>query len=730
MHQDYDQEQMAEEDYQEQLAEKLQVFGARLSKMASDNAGKRSLVEERWLEDYRQYHGKYDEDTQSKLDSDPTGSKVFVNITRNKTSAAEARLQDMLFPTDDRNWAIRPTPIPELSQTEAGEPIVINGEPVDKKVIAAEVEREAKRKSDGMQRQIDDQLNEAKYQTSSRDGIHDACLLGTAILKGPVVVGRIKKKWVTHPETGLSELSVEEALEPTVERVDPWDFFPDMSARTLSEAEFIFERHRLTAKQLRDFAKLDGVLLDQLREVMRDESGKTNATTDYTDDIRAITGVNNAGSNNKYELWEYHGPISKDDLSSAGVEIEDDDPLEEYYGTVFFIGNTVLRAQLNPMDTDDMPYSVFNWEKDDASIFGFGVPYLMRNPQKVINSTWRMMLDNGGMSVADQIVVNRELIQPADGSWAMGPKKMWFLKDKTRSVGDAFGAFSTNSHQAELANMFQMARQLADEETNMPLIAQGEQSGNITKTSSGMMMLMNSANIVLRRAVKNWDDDVTDTMIPRFYDWNMQFKDDPEIKGDFKVDARGSSALLVREKQQESLMIYSNISAQNPNLAIRRDWAGLDKRIAQALEVPHEELTLTEDEIEKIQKQQAENQPQDPQIVRAQLQAQSDQQELQMKTQIEQQNFQLQIEKLKLQQQEAQYEAQLDQIKLQQERELKMAEIASRENLTMSQLQARMDIDLQKDKTARDKAAMDGNIKQTETQLKAQNLAEGHDTYG
>lgn len=718
-------EQLSEEDAQAQLEENLQVFGTRLSKLASDNAAKRSLIEERWLEDYRQYHGKYDERTQQILDNDTSGSKIFVNITRNKTSAAEARLQDMLFPTDDRNWAIRPTPIPTLANADEGETIQAEGQQIDKKALANEIQRAAKKKSEGMQRQIDDQLNESKYQLHSRDKIHDACLLGTSILKGPVIVGRSKKKWTTVE--GMTQLSVEESLDPSVERVDPWDFFPDMSARTLEEAEFIFERHRMNKKQLRAFAKLPGVMRDQLREVMRSETDSSNKSTDYTDNIRAITGVNSVSSDSKYELWEYHGPINKDELVAAGVELEDDDdPLTEYEGIVFFIGSTVIRAVINPMDTEDHPYSVFNWEKDDASIFGFGIPYLMRNPQKVINATWRMMLDNGGMSVADQIVVNRELVSPADGNWTLAPKKLWYLKDKTRSVNDAFSAFSTQSHQTELANMFSMARQLADEETNMPLIAQGEQSSDVTKTSSGMAMLMNSANIVLRRAVKNWDDDVTGTLIPRFYDWNMQFSEDEEIKGDFTIDARGSSALLVREKQQESLMVYANISGSNPHLAMRRDWGGLDKKIAQALEVPYDDLTLPDDEIKEAQKNAAENQPKDPQIVRAELQAQADQQKLQFEGQRSTQEFQLSAGKLRIEQQEIQ----LAERKLQQDREIALVKIASDSDLTVKQLEAKIETELRKDKTARDKVAVEASNKQTETQLKAQNLARGHDTYG
>lgn len=717
--------ELSPEDQQAMLMERMQIFATRLSRMAAEQSGKRQEIEQRWLEDMRQYHGEYSPDEAVRL-SRAGGSEIFVNITRNKTNAAEARLQDMLFPTDDTNWAIKPTPIPELEMVQPGQmgmdPM---GNPIDLAQEADAIVKEAEARAEGMARQIADQLTECRYQIKARDVMHDACQLGTGVLKGPVIVGRTKKRWDTMPD-GTSILGVEESLEPAAERVDPWDFFPDMSARTIDEAEFIFERRRLSKKQLREFAKLPGVMVDHVRDVLRSDAKSTHIARNHIDDIRAITGVSTVGEGKLYEIWEYHGPISKSELidamETAGQldEQEIDELDDEIEAVVFFAGESVLRVQLNPMDTHERPFSVFNWEKDESSIFGFGVPHLMQQAQRVINASWRMMMDNGGMSVADQVIINRELVQPADGDWRLSPKKLWFLRDKTRNVNEVFSTFSTPSHQVELANIFQMARQLADEETNLPLLAQGEQSQHITKTSSGMAMLMNSANIVLRRAVKNWDDDMTRPLITRFYDYNMQYTDNPSIKGDYCIDARGSGALLVREKQQENLMIYANMSAQNPELAMRRDWAGIDKEIAKSLEVPYYNITRTEAEIEQMRQQQSQNIPPEIQLQQAEMQLK--QQELQAEMQRDQNAAQLK-------QMQMEQDAQLAQLKLQQEREIEMAKIQAKLANTDKQVQTRMQIDAAKLQTTRDMAAGDLAIKRTEKQLQAQNLANKHDTF-
>ena len=733
------------EEHELEVAERLHIFASRLNKLAAEQVAKRNQIEQRWLDDIRQYHGEYASDEAAKL-ARAKGSEVFVNITRNKTNAAEARLQDMLFPTDDRNFGIYPTPVPELDYMSKMEPQT----PEQQGAIEAarNMVSEATESAMQMQDVIDDQLLESRYHIKARDIIHDACQLGTAIIKGPVIVGRTKKRWDVMPD-GMSMLQIVEALEPTVERIDPWDFYPDMSAKSISEAEFVFERRRLSKKQLREMANLPGVLVSQLKEIVKTSAKSTHIAKDFTDDIRNITGINTVGEGNKYEIWEYHGPVSKSELIDAmrmsddEIDEEEVDELnDEVEATVFFSGDRVIKVAVNPMDSDERPFAVFNWEKDESSIFGFGVPCLMRSAQRVINASWRMMMDNAGLSVADQLVINKELLYPADGTWDMTPKKIWYLRDKTRSVQEAFASFATPSHQVELANIFSMARQLADEETNLPLIAQGEMGQHTTKTSSGMAMLMNSSNIVLRKAVKNWDDDITRPLITRFYDWNMQFNERADIKGDFSIEARGSGALLVREKQQENLMIYSNLSMNVPEFAKRRDWAELDREIAKSLELPYDQITLDEREIAELEEQQQAMMQQQMQMMQAgggadQLKAELAQVELQLKSQKLQLDAQKAQAGIQQDQAEMQMKGQLEAAKLElearklelQER-IQLAELRNKYQMSSDQLQTKIALDTEKIRTDRDKAAANTNVRLTDASLRSRNISNGFDTFG
>jgi len=573
-----------------QQADRLQVLGSRLFSKITENAKKRDAVEQRWLEDLRQYNGKYDAAVLATLELSK-GSRLYVNQTRPKTNTLVSRLIDILYPTDDRNWAIKPTPVPILHDMANNQEPLHNddgskfvsdqGVQVEKRDLATALVKQAEEKAEKMQLAIDDQLTEADYNATAREIIFDGVMLGTGVIKGPTVLGRTRRKWVmlTDGDQSMYKLESVKDKSPATERVDPWDFFPDMTASRLKDCAFITQRHSYPRHALIKLASEPGFLVNQIRAVI-DEEVEPNNTANHLAELQAISGLSDLGKN-RYEVWEYHGPIDKADLIACGCKgIDENDSLQVYTGVIWITEKHVIRAEVNPMDTGEYPYSVFNIESDGASLFGPGIPRLMRNAQKAICATWRLVMDNAGLASGDQIVVG-DGVEPVDGNWQLTPRKLWQATgDYHHGVRDAFASFSINSHVNELLALFQTAKQLADEETGLPQIAQGEQGG-ATDTFAGMSLLMGSANTLLRRVVKNYDDSVTKPLITRFYNWNMQFNPDESIKGDQTIDARGSSSLMVKEQQARDLASLSQL-AQSPALAPMTDWYELYSQLVKA----------------------------------------------------------------------------------------------------------------------------------------------------
>lgn len=610
------------------IAARLDYLGNALARRAQAQVSAKREIEERWIDDLRQYHGKYSLDTEARLEKDQTGaSRIFVNRTRPKCIALAARLSDMLFPSDDRNWAISQTPSPAIPTLPADQ--------------AAAIHQIAKQAAEGMQREIEDQLIEARYSDKSRRAMWDLVVLGTCIIKGPVIAPKVQRSWQSIGGA-VHELTLAQSHVPDVQIVSPWDFFPDMSAATLADAGFIFERRLVSKKTLRRLAQSErlGYRTDAIRQALREDTAPRRNDDYRRAQLREISGIGQSIEETQAELWEYHGPLDRADIEALGLDIPDD-PLLSAEVIVEFIGNCVIRARVHPLDTEDTLYSVATLIPDDSCILGYGLPYVLRAPQIAINSAWRMILDNSAYSIGPQIIIDHTAVKPANGVYALQSRKLWLLNDASKRVNEAMAAFSVSSHQPELMNIYQVASQLIDEESGVPSLMQGELGANPAQTATGMSMLMNSANAVLRDVVKGWDANITKTLLRRFYDYNMQYSDKTEIKGDFDIDARGSSALMVKETQSHALLQFAQL-AQSPVFAPLIKIPDLLRKIVETLRLSTDEIIKTDDEImqeqaaaqQLAQQQQAESQPA------------SDPQDVAMESQGRQMQYQMHVEEL------------------------------------------------------------------------------------
>lgn len=643
-----------------QLDEAAARIVSSLAMQATEQVAKKQTVETRWLEDLRQYHGRYSTATEAELAAGK-GSKVFANLTRPKTNGWAARFSDLLFPTDDKNWGIKPTPVPDLAArmqgaqyearrltkaanfkakmaATASDSVLAEAFRADSIALAKQAEPhaaqamqdqqvvdEAEEKADGMETELEDQLVEAGWGPKARRGIMDLCKLGTFIGKGPTTKTRVRGKWEKNTTTNEWVLKTIEDPRPGADRVDPWAFFPDMNARTIDEAEFFYERHLLTKTELRKLARKPGFDADAIRRVL--QTGSMDPAPTYLTQLREITGAINISLENRYVVWEYSGPLTGEDIASiakailppkkaailiAGLQ---DDPLIEQRVVLWFSNNIPIKIGPHPLDSGDPIYVATSFFEDESSIFGFGVPYLARNSQAIINGAWRMIMNNGDAASGPQVVVNQNIIEPGDNEWALEGFKIWRWKTGKQvppGTPEPFQVFQTNSQLQYLLEVIKLAMIFMDEEVSLPLIAQGEQASHITQTAGGMSMLMNAANVIFRLAVRNWDDNITTPLLTRFYDWNMQHSSKEHLKGDMTIEARGSSVLLERQSQSQNLMAFLSTFGSNPKYErFFKDKDSLDE-IAKTMSIKPSAILKSDQQVEQEDQERAANPPPDP----------------------------------------------------------------------------------------------------------------------
>jgi hypothetical protein len=655
--------------------DKLSQIARRLGTKAQQQVTLKAPVEERWLRAVRMYHGKYDAAFLKAL-REAGQSTAFVKLARAKTVALEARLFDLMFPTDDRNYSVESTPVPKLADEKkeaelratnaAAQATQAAGTSQEQQIVAAgndeaaraqaatEEIAKATRSAKLMQDEMDDQLIESKYPAECRRGIHDFCLLGPMVLKGPMVNEKTRGRWLPlnrpngdpQAQDHEFELKQTEDKRPMVRRVDPWNYFPDMSAACVEECEFHFERYLWTNTDLRRMVKTHGFDPNAVRELLRDDRRDRPTTSPSLNNLillRSLTDDNSSGMITGRRVgWEYHGPLECEEVclllramgqDKLADEYErNEDPLNEMRVIVHFCENVVLKiAPEWPLDSGESLYSMANLEEAEGQLFGYGIPSIMEDSQDALNSSWRMALDNGALSVGPQALIAKDEIAPANNAWKFEPRKIWWrIKAGIAHAPQSIQFFDVPNNMEELAMLIELATKFIDMETGIPQPQAGEEARS-TPTVGGMAILQSSANIIFRRIVKNLDDGIIAPTMRRLYDWNMQFSSNPDIKGDMQVDARGTSVLLVKEVQAQNLMlVVSNLMA-NPNIAPMIKAFPAVEKLFQAMMIKPSDVMVSEDDYKKyldnLQNQPPPKSPQEimaeAQIQRAQIAAES-----------------------------------------------------------------------------------------------------------
>lgn len=690
-------EMLTPEQFEAMQRQEVEKLHGMFSKMRDQWVQHRATsdVEKRWRRNAQLYWGEKTESTgefentlrngpPARKAQDGNRSRVVINIVRPKVDQAVARMCEILFPVDDRNWGLKPTPIPEMANMVGdnsptvdpmtGEPTGFTADDEAKAIMEA-----AKEAAEAMERSIDDSLTECKFNGESRKGIEDGVRLGTMVMYGPFPARQTSKVWMPMPD-GTQMLQVNESIVPSSMRLDPWDtFFDPACGNDHQRGRGFFFRRRVTRKELRQLVGLPGFDTECIRDVLRQAPNR----------IRVAEGrvLRDMVREDSYEMWTYHGEIEPEEMELLSSRMQGDPIQDVSFGVLVMVNDKIIGAMPSWVPDQSLPVDVWNWRKSDDSPFGYGLPDELEHQQRVVNSAWRQVMDNGRTSLGGQIVMKRGMIIPQNGNYEIVPNKIWLAKDELDDVRQAFSVFEFNSHLQELLAIAQAAMQFSDMESGMPQLMGGER-GSAPETVGGMVMLYNNANSVLRQRVKLYDDAITRPHISRYYDWKMANDPDPDIKGDFEIDARGSTALIERDIQNQALLNLANITNNpryTPHLKEREEL----KAILKAFRVNPEEIMKPQDQVDQEMAAQAEQgAPQDPRIAAAQIKAQVDMAKIEDGKEARQ--LQMQQVEYNRQREQAEYEIAMTEaginrdttlLKLDQAERLTQASLASKERL-------------------------------------------------
>jgi hypothetical protein len=590
-------------------------------------------LDNRMLRSLHQRMGEYEPEMVQELQNQG-GNAVFMLLTQTKCRGAEAWMRDVLMSTGMIPWDMQPTPIPELSEDEVQNIMNQIHQYVQEIVTAEGIQPtesdleelqdlahrkikqmrtdEAKQACEGMKKVISDQLHQGHFMKAMDAFLSDLTTYPFAVLKGPIITRHPVLKWVRDDKTGEHVQHVSEDLAPTFTCVSPYDFYWEPGITDIQNG-FTVERHELSRRDLVNMKGQPGYNEEAVNLVLEDyDTGMLNEWLDvrYNElerrrlEYRRGSVQANLSPAPVFKALEFNGSVSGKMLAEWGKE-DIEDLEKEYEVNAWLIGKHVVRVVLNSDPLFEKPYRVSTFNPIPNSIPGLSLPELIADTQQVANAAARAIVNNMAVASGPQVELNIDRLPDGEEVTELYPWKIWQMQtDPLGNNAPAVRFDQPTDNSASLMQIFEKFSRQADEQSGIPAYTYGDTDiQGAGRTASGLSMLMGSAGKGIRQIITGVDSKVIQPALRHVYRWNMQFNEDPSIKGDADVVMKGTSSLVKEElnlRRNEFLQVTANeIDSQ---IVGPKGRAHILREIAKGLELDTDKIIPSEQELELLDK--------------------------------------------------------------------------------------------------------------------------------
>lgn len=549
----------------------LQQLGTRFKGLFDRYASERMPAEQQWLRNLRQIMGIYDPEIERQLPKNR--SRAYPRLTRMKCISMISRLMNLMFPGNEDNWELNASPSPSMSPemvAQAVEDMIkerseSGGDPsLTQELVDAAVRRLAEKQVKQVTALIKDQLLElggdqtVDWINLNRKVAESGVRYGIGVLEGPFVRKIEQSGWVLQADQGFKPVT-KTIYKPQYDFLPVWDFYPDMSART-APGEGYFIRKILGRSALRKLGDRPDFFAAQVKQVIIAVPGGNYKAKSWENELR-IMGPSihsdstsaQASGREKYEIIIWKGPVSAQTLSECGVDVPENMMADDVEAEVWMVDNYVIKAEINAwrkLGLSMRQVHVFNFDEDDTSPVGQGLPYVVRDSQLSICAATRMALDNASVTCGPNLEVNLSLMSANQDLTSVQPYKIWYRDDEGLSAQyPAVRELKFDGHLAELQGLVRMFMEFAEVETFIGPATGGDMAkmpSEPMRTAAGASMLRGDAALPFKDIVRYYDM-FTQSVIWSLVEFNKKFNPDEAPEGDYDVIPRGATSLIAKE---------------------------------------------------------------------------------------------------------------------------------------------------------------------------------------
>ncbi|MFM7007812.1 MAG: hypothetical protein ACKO0Z_00520, partial [Betaproteobacteria bacterium] len=264
-------------------AEGLRALGAKYQSKFTQYEQDRRLAELKWARNARQYLGVYDPEVER--DMDKNRARAYPKMTRVKCVSMLSRLMNLLFQAGDKNWSVIPSPVPDITEEDLQgvlnalqpppPPSDAMGMPsapapeLSSDQIEQAIREFAKKRAERLELEIEDQLTDiggsrqVGYVALARKVLMSGIQYGAGVLKGPFLEEQPQRYW-ERDAAGKYIAKTRTVNRPRYEFVPLWDYYPDMSAKSLHQMEGQFQRVVMSRHQVLELKTRPDFIADRV----------------------------------------------------------------------------------------------------------------------------------------------------------------------------------------------------------------------------------------------------------------------------------------------------------------------------------------------------------------------------------------------------------------------------------------------------------------------------------
>ncbi len=539
-------------------------------------------------------------------------------LTQMKVRAAKAMLNDIIKQSGDKPYVLSPTPDPEVPKSvqkrimadiaseifkfyeERGgaftdeQELMVFQMAVVKRVneMFDEQKRKqiewAKTRCERMDRKIHDQLVEGHFIEEFAKVVNYICTYGTGLMIGPCprVVPTCKCRESETSAGFVTKYSLEYAVKPIYEAVNPWDCYPAPNAKSVQDGTLCI-KVRFTPNVLWQYAEAmegtakagSGWRPETVRAFLSQyPRGGVRLEADAYDLVRrdverdsvvgdrdcTIEGVRCFGSFRGSDLIPF-GMLK----TPTGEKIV----YHKFYKVeVIVLAGYVVYCRVID-DRMPLPVAKVTLYESPDSWWGDTIADLLYSAQSMQNNALKNLTLNSALSSNGMFYcndVNRVVSLDGSPALALRAGKMFgFKQSSLGNTGSPIGLIQVPDLTQSQIMIMKFAAELADDDSGIPQYTIGSSAklSGAGRTASGLAMMSEAACRVINMCIYDLGRNLIVPIVKSTHIYNLLNDDDMEIKGDVEVNPSGLMGKILKEAESQRRQQVTAMLGQHPVLS-------------------------------------------------------------------------------------------------------------------------------------------------------------------